>query len=59
MDPKRSKNLKRIVSGMLSPVMITRMSAVLSASAEEESLQEACTNAVKVDRLKTLANRRG
>jgi hypothetical protein len=58
MDPKRSKKLKRIVSGMLSLAMITSMLAVLPANAEEESSQEACTNAVKVDRSKTLANRR-
>ena len=46
MDPKRSKNLKRIVSGMLSPAMITSMSAVLPASADETSKQEAYPFAV-------------
>ena len=36
MDLKRSKKLKRIVSGMLSPAMITSMSAVLPASANAD-----------------------
>ncbi|WP_024858135.1 dockerin type I repeat-containing protein [Ruminococcus albus] len=40
MDLKRSKKLKRIVSGMLSLAMITSMSAVLPANAEEESSQD-------------------
>jgi hypothetical protein len=44
MDQKRSKNLKRFVSGMLSPAMITSMSAVLPANAEEESSQECIFN---------------
>ena len=40
MNQKRSKNLKRIVSGLLSLAMITTsMSAVLPASAEEENSQ--------------------
>lgn len=38
MDQKRSKNLKRVVSGLLSLAMITTsMSAVLPASADEAS----------------------
>jgi uncharacterized protein YegL len=42
MDQKRSKNLKRVVSGLLSLAMITTsMSAVLPASADEASKQEA------------------
>ena len=39
MNRKKSQNLKRIVSGLLSLTMITSMSAVLPASAEEESTQ--------------------
>ena len=42
MDQKRSKNLKRVVSGLLSLAMITTsMSAVLPASADAASKQEA------------------
>lgn len=36
MNHKQSKNLKRIVSGMLSPAMITSMSAVLPESANSD-----------------------
>lgn len=46
MDPKRSKKLKRIVSGLLSLTMITSMSAVLPASADETSKQEAYPYAI-------------
>ena len=46
MDQKRSKKLKRIVSGLLSLTMITSMSAVLPASADETSKQEAYPFAV-------------
>jgi hypothetical protein len=53
MDQKRSKNLKHIVSGMLSPAMITSMSAVLPANAEEESSQECIFDSSKIS-----ANRR-
>lgn len=46
MKPKKSQNLKRIVSGLLSLTMITSMSAVLPASAEEESTQGAGHNSL-------------
>ena len=39
MKYKQSQNLKRIVSGLLSLTMITSMSAVIPANAEEESKQ--------------------
>ncbi|ADU23853.1 amidase domain-containing protein [Ruminococcus albus] len=47
MDQKRSKNQKRIVSGLLSLAMITTsMSAVLPASADSASKQEAYPYAI-------------
>ena len=47
MDQKRSKNQKRIVSGLLSLAMITTsMSAVLPASADAASKQEAYPYAI-------------
>ena len=42
MRNKQSQKLKRIVSGLLSLSMITSMSAVLPANAEEESAQGNC-----------------
>ena len=46
MNRKKSQNLKSIVSGLLSLTMVTSMSAVLPANAEEEIKQSAYPYAV-------------